>query len=141
MNRSDYLAKARHNEEFLESIDKNRFCDWWVTASFYVALHYVNAFVSVSIKSGFCSHEKIKNILHPQGSFTDLRFPRDKFEDYMLLQNLSRKARYMQVGDHEDSVCRLMKPKHVQKAEKLMNSVRTYVLSRQPKDDSSESGK
>lgn len=57
MNRSDYLAKARHNEEFLESIDKNRFCDWWVTASFYVALHYVNAFVSVSIKSGFCSHE------------------------------------------------------------------------------------
>lgn len=47
----------------------------------------------------------------------------------------------MQVGDHEDSVCRLMKPKHVQKAEKLMNSVRTYVLSRLPKDDSSESGK
>ena len=141
MNRSDYLAKAHHNEEFLESIDKDRFCDWWVTASFYVALHYVNAFVSVSIKSGFCSHEKIKSILHPQGSFTDLRFPRDKFEDYMLLQNLSRKARYMQVGDHEDSVCRLMKPKHVQKAEKLMNSVRTYVLSRLPKDDSSESGK
>lgn len=68
MNRSDYLAKARHNEEFLESIDKDRFCDWWVTASFYVALHYVNAFVSVSIKSGFCSHEKIKSILHPQGS-------------------------------------------------------------------------
>ena len=59
----------------------------------------------------------------------------------MLLQNLSRKARYMQVGDHEDSVCRLMKPKHVQKAEKLMNSVRTYVLGRLPKDDSSESGK
>lgn len=134
MDRSDYLAKARHNEEFLATIDRDRYSDWWVTASFYVALHYVNAFVSVSLKSGFCSHEKIKSILHPEGRFVDLRFPRDTFDDYLQLQNLSRKARYMQVGDHEDSVCKLMKPKHVQKAEKLMNSVRSYVLSRLPKD-------
>ena len=138
MEPSDYLAKAKHNEEFLESIDRERFCDWWVTASFYVALHYVNAFVSVSIKSGFCSHEKIKNLLHPEGNFPDLRFPKDKFEDYMLLQNLSRKARYMQVGDHEDSVCKLMKPKHVARAERLMGSVRSYVMSRLPKIGSDE---
>ena len=129
----DYLAKARHNEEFLGTIDRERFCDWWVTACFYIALHYVNAFVSVSIKSGFCSHEKIKNILHPEGNFQNLRFPREKFEDYMLLQNLSRKARYMQVGDHEDSVCKLMKPKHVARAKRLMESIRCYVLSRLPK--------
>lgn len=138
MEPSDYLAKAKHNEGFLESIDRERFCDWWVTASFYVALHYVNAFVSVSIKSGFCSHEKIKNLLHPEGNFPDLRFPKDKFEDYMLLQNLSRKARYMQVGDHEDSVCKLMKPKHVARAERLMDSVRSYVMSRLPKIGSGE---
>lgn len=140
MEQNDYLAKARHNEEFLSTIDRDRFCDWWVTASFYVALHYVNAFVSVSIKSGFCSHEKIKSILHPEGNFPDLRFPREKFEDYMLLQNLSRKARYMQVGDHEDSVCKLMKPKHVARAERLMESVRSYVLSRLLKEPQKSEG-
>lgn len=134
METSDYLEKAHHNEDFLGTVDKDIFADWYVTACFYVALHYVNAFISVHLKSGFCSHEKVKNVLNPNGAFPVLRAPKNIYQDYLELQNLSRKARYMQVGDNEKSVCKFMKPKHAALASGLMDSVRTFMLAKVVKD-------
>lgn len=127
METSDYLEKAHHNEEFLSTIDKNKFADWYVTVCFYVSLHYVNAFISRKMKSGFCSHEKVKRILHPEGSFVDLRMDKDAYLDYLQLQNLSRKARYMQIGDASETICKKMKPRHADSASSLMSSVKNYI--------------
>lgn len=132
MQTSDYIEKAKHNENFLSNVELEKFSDWYVTVCFYIALHYVNAFISVSLKSGFCSHEKVKQIIHPDGKIVNLRIDRNVYLDYLELQNLSRKARYMQIGDHEEGCCKRMKPKHAKNALSLMESVRGFINSKIP---------
>ena len=83
----DYLAKARHNEQFLEtfSLDTTNYLDWSVTEAFYVAVRCVDAH--------FCP-ERPGN--HQRRSAPVRTRPRTRpiFDAYRELFNQSREARY-----------------------------------------------
>mgnify|MGYP002507813409 CR=1 FL=1 len=128
MEAETYLCKAVSNEAFAKSLEAGaEFNDWIVTAHFYTALHYVNAYLSSHMRAGFCSHEKVKTILSPYGAFHAFRFPEGVFADYLELQNLSRRARYLKIGDDDTSALVKVKPRHAEKARRLMESVRAHV--------------
>lgn len=48
MRANEHLAKARHNERFLQELrlDTTDFLDWAVTVAFYSALHYIDALLA-----------------------------------------------------------------------------------------------
>ena len=45
LDAATHLAQARHNEDFFGRIDQSLDSDWAVTALFYAALHYVDAYL------------------------------------------------------------------------------------------------
>lgn len=45
-NVADHILQAQHNEEFYRATDKNVYSDWAMTAVYYAALHYVDAFLA-----------------------------------------------------------------------------------------------
>ena len=83
--RADHRDKAEQNQEFLNSIDANRFPDWVVTVAFYKALHLVEMLFA---KHGEHSdnhrdrHDMLKRI------FAEI------WREYRPLYTLSRRARY-----------------------------------------------
>ena len=87
---NQHLPLAESNERFVESISSlpARFPDWEITALFYSALHYVDAFLSTQG-------------IHPRSHENRIRSIRqyaDSWEDYRDLYNLSLDARYNMVS-------------------------------------------
>ena len=87
---NQHLPLAESNESFAESIVSlpARFPDWEITALFYSALHYVDAFLSTQG-------------IHPRSHDSRIRSIRsfaDAWEDYRDLYQLSLHARYNTVG-------------------------------------------
>ena len=83
---NQHLSLAESNERFAESIAAlpTRFPDWEITALFYSALHYVDAFLST------------QNI-HPRNHDSRIRSIRSfirAWDDYRDLYNLSLDTRY-----------------------------------------------
>jgi hypothetical protein len=46
---AEHIARARYNENFARELSTNRHAEWKIIASFYAALHYVEATI---VKSG-----------------------------------------------------------------------------------------
>ena len=88
-DRDEHLAKATHDEAFVDSFDINTtvFLDWVVTPLFYAALHYFEAYLATQGKH---------SLDHRTRDSTVLRTPalRPLFRDFGELKNLSISARY-----------------------------------------------
>jgi hypothetical protein len=84
-----HTSQASHNQAFLDTIDRNLFPDWVITAAFYKAVHIVEALlVRKGTPSG--NHTNRNAILKRQ--FTTV------WHDYHPLYNQSRVVRYLCVS-------------------------------------------
>ena len=88
-NKKEHLVKARHNEDFVDSLDiaTTKFLDWAVTALFYSGVHYIEAYFS------------LRNIHSPDHRSRDSDVRRDPvlrtlYRDFSELKNYSMNARY-----------------------------------------------
>lgn len=95
---ADHLAKAQHNEDFSNWInrlnaDTGDFEDWEVVALFYASLHLVDALLARHGEHPTCHAERRPD--HPPGrnKLVRQRFPL-VWSHYRLLQDLSLTARY-----------------------------------------------
>lgn len=85
---TDHILQARHNEEFYQATDKNVYSDWAMTAVYYAALHYIDAFLARV------------NIIDPGGHDVRDQEVRGRAELraisrlYFRLKSRSRNARY-----------------------------------------------
>jgi hypothetical protein len=93
-----HLAQAQHNEELYHHLADAtpRFIDWQITALFYAALHYVDAYLAkFAIHPN--SHEERSTWMGRESVLKTI------YAVYRDLQNRSRDARYeiypMRAGD------------------------------------------
>ena len=97
-----HVTQAKHNADLLgescfpDSCSSRQvpYLDWNVTVAFYVALHYVQAFLSLNgFKVRFFSHldrnDYLKNVVSARDSRVNRILP-----DYLVLYELSRRYRY-----------------------------------------------
>jgi hypothetical protein len=92
----EHLRQAQHNQELLDTIDRERFPDWAATVAFYKAVHLVQALFHTTHDS--CgSHSKRNGILRE-------KFP-EIWKQYQPLYTFSRLGRYW---------CMRVKTEHVQ---------------------------
>jgi hypothetical protein len=98
---SVHLRKARHNKEFLATIDVGgpRFLDWAVTVLFHCALHYVEAWFSRKLNRHFTSHGDRNQAVN--------RFLVRIAGGYLRLYNRARLARYEQFAMNSTDFHRL----------------------------------
>ncbi len=92
----EHRAQAEHNEFFVATL-QNPFWDWAVTATFYAALHYVDAFLMTKgIDPEF--HPDRNEYVRNDPTLTKIR------SNYRQLQNDSRSARYDVVPYSQEDV-------------------------------------
>lgn len=108
---NEHVQKAEHNEEFVQKIPTS--CqDWAVAGTFYAALHYVDAYLS------------LKN-LHPTAHPLRSRFVasihdlRVIYPDYRILEDVSRDARYH---------CTPITDSHLTSATQLLQKIKKQIL-------------
>ncbi|KYF76748.1 hypothetical protein BE17_44770 [Sorangium cellulosum] len=97
-----HLSQAAHNAAFLEAIDKERYPDWAVTVVFYVALHYVDAFLARKGRHEPATHENRERLAK---TFTELR---RVVPQYLRLKSASVRARYHGEKPSAEDVQRLI---------------------------------
>lgn len=93
-----HLKQAKHNANFLQSVENqwaDAFFDWKITLKFYVALHFMRAWVVqkgviVPLESHFAFHKE----LNPSNAQAKCPLPKPIFDAYYLLYAQSRQARY-----------------------------------------------
>jgi hypothetical protein len=82
---AEHLSQAKHNQSFLETIDRPDYPDWLATVAFYKALHLVEAMFRVgNHKTG--SHLRRNNILR--------KHYLSVWREYKTLYSFARLARY-----------------------------------------------
>jgi len=83
--KADHKDKAKHNQEFLDTIDRAAYPDWFVTVCFYKALHVVESlFAQKGMHSN--NHRDRHDCLKRQHA--------DIWQQYFPLYTQSRRARY-----------------------------------------------
>lgn len=85
----EHVAKAKHDEEFVNSLDLSTtpYLDWAITALFYAALHYVEAYFA-SMKRHSPDHRTRDSAIQRDSRIRAL------YNDYSELKNFSINARY-----------------------------------------------
>lgn len=84
---AEYLAQAEQNERFADTLAglPERFTGWEVTALFYAALHYVNAFLAAHDEEPEFHRQRNKLV----GDMTNAQ------DDYRMLYEESINSRYL----------------------------------------------
>jgi uncharacterized protein (UPF0332 family) len=91
-----YINHANHNYTFHESIQEcfpDHYFDWKVTCIFYVALHYMRAYIKSKGVDPGSSHNEIDQIINPARK-GKLPVTKTCWENYRNLYEYSRVARY-----------------------------------------------
>jgi uncharacterized protein (UPF0332 family) len=94
MNCAHHIALAKHNEAFVNSFgdyEKNTtpFLDWIVIATYYAALHYVDAVLYLSRGKDPHSHEERREAIRSEAKLAPVK------NSYKFLEDKSKKARYL----------------------------------------------
>jgi len=85
--KDEHLKQAGHNFEFYQSIDSKKYSDWAVTALYYSALQFVDAFLAKHrITPGQHDQRDQHMNLHPELKAIAIH--------YFKLKSASRTARY-----------------------------------------------
>jgi hypothetical protein len=83
-----HRAKAENNEFFISELD-NPFWDWAITATFYAALHYVEAYFANKAPALHpATHQMRDNYINSDAKLRSI------YIDYRQLEDESRDARY-----------------------------------------------
>lgn len=95
-NFDEHIDQAKSNLDFLQSVNSfaNGNWSWQVTVAFYVGVHLVNAHIAKIENQHYRSHEKVNDALNPFNNLST-SFGENEYTAYMILQNLSRRARYL----------------------------------------------
>lgn len=96
---AEHVAKARGNEEFARTLGAPTICalEWSITANFYAALHYVQAYFAT---------QNITFKLHTNRATAIARDAGLKaiYQDYREMQDASEAARYEVNGIESDDL-------------------------------------
>ena len=85
---SEHLDQAAHNEAFFASIEVATYSDWAVTALFYSALHYVDAYLARQGHEDPGDHDMRDTLMR------NYPVTRAVWNEYRRLKSFSRSARY-----------------------------------------------
>ena len=93
---SEHLDKARNNKRFADCIKSSSptFIGWAITALFYSALHYVEAY-NARYDAHFREHSELSR------DIADSPVLQSIYDDYRDLSNFSWNARYNAINYHE----------------------------------------
>jgi hypothetical protein len=103
-----HITQAKHNESLLsESCFPNpcsqtnlNYKDWTVTIAFYVALHYLEAYLHQhNFRTSFISHTDRNDYLKRIASLSDRKIAR-VLDKYLALYKLSKYTRYTACSYH-----------------------------------------
>ncbi|MFP4052952.1 MAG: hypothetical protein ACLFV7_03710 [Phycisphaerae bacterium] len=84
----DHIRQWRHNRRFIRTIEPE-FPDWAVTATFYAALHAVDAVFKSDNLQGITSHQARNQTLIHTSRYANI------WQNYQPLYGLSRTVRYL----------------------------------------------
>lgn len=128
---TDHLDHARSNLKFLSDLSRDHaeLWDWKITVAYYSALHLVNAFVADKYDLHPDSHEKLKEILHPESRFKDIRLDEKTHTGYNYLEMLSRRARYLCDVNSGDNNAHRCNGKHFTASVKQLDMVMRFFKS------------
>ena|SRR6185369_11992951 len=125
-----HIAQSKHNHEFLCCIkDKfpDKFYDWKITSTFYIAIHYVRA---LSKKRGITignSHESLKNAIDPKPPMPPiLVLSPECLSAYKTLYRYCRTARYDGFLN-EENFNRICKINYENYCAPALEVVKTYI--------------
>lgn len=129
-NFEEHIRQAQQNLEFLGKINQkiNNHYDWQVTVCFYVAVHLANAHIA---KFGvqYRKHTDVNFALNPENRASVCKLPTEEYVSYIVLHNLSRRARYL-VNDKQDDIRNentfFTYDKHFGKAIRHLDKLLTY---------------
>lgn len=104
---AEHIKQAKRNLLFLEHVNqsKNQFLDWQVTICYYVAVHLINAHLSLH-NMQYRKHIDVKHALNPKNTEaikSRSAFEQNEYLAYMKLQSLSRRSRYL-VNEKDDNL-------------------------------------
>lgn len=86
---TEHLIQAKHNEKLLAKLGGGEFDDWEVTLMFYIALHYVDAYLAKVHKIDDPGDHAERDRLVAEKNHT-----RTLYGTYMRLKSRSVQARY-----------------------------------------------
>jgi hypothetical protein len=111
-----HINWARQNEEFAKSLDPkfNIDANWAITAVFYAAVHYVDAYFAARGQRPV-DHDEREQKLNRDDFFASVR------KIYKELKRLSREARYEMAPYGE---------KEVRQSQALLEHIRSLVLTK-----------
>jgi hypothetical protein len=126
----EHIKQAKQNLEFLNKVNQqiDNHYDWQVTICFYVAVHLANARIS---KFGvqYRKHIDVNYALNPENITSICKLPEDEYVSYIILHNLSRRARYL-VNDKPEDIKNanafFTYEKHFAKAIRHLDKLLTY---------------
>ena len=95
----EHLTKAKHDEEFVSSLDLSTtpYLDWAITALFYAALHYVEAYFA-TMKRHSPDHRTRDSAVQRDSRIRGI------YDDFNELKNHSINARYYMIRFSESDI-------------------------------------
>ncbi len=128
----EHIRQAKSNLLFLLSVNNStpQFWDWQVTICFYAGVHIINAHTARKADMHFKTHDAVKSAINPEGAFTQTKVPENIYTAYVMLQGLSRLARYLcnEGGDHNGPAF-FAKEKHFKRALHCLDQLIKFVCS------------
>lgn len=129
-----YLNKAQHNQKlanFLEAQGEDGFPDWVITASFYVGLHWLCAWLSDQgrPRNSWHSHGDMRRLINPEarGEKPSGYIPVNKrtYNAYIELYDLSITSRYD--GFLDEATMKEFEQLEIQNAKEALIIIRQFI--------------
>ena len=111
-----HLNRAIENEQFADSLNSSSSLetDWAITALFYSAVHYVDAYLVVA-RSKPIDHQERERMIERNGTLSGIFMP------YRELKRMSRAARY-DIAAYG--------PRELAKAKRLLGEIKAVITPR-----------
>jgi hypothetical protein len=113
LTKAQHLQKAEENERFAATLDTNSpvGVEWAITIKFYVALHYIRAYLA-SIGQNYFRQESRGDAIQRDSKICNA------YDDYRELYDIARDARY--------DFCNLTKG-HLKFADDCLNEIKAVI--------------
>jgi len=124
-----HINQAKKNLAILAVLNKeiNTAWDWQVTTAYYTAVHIMNAHIAKVANLHYSTHDKLKNALYKPTS--PAKIDTGIYIDYGILENLSRRARYLcnDVNAVSSNTAHLTFDVHLKRSLQKLDSIMTYM--------------
>ncbi|CAA6809065.1 MAG: Unknown protein [uncultured Aureispira sp.] len=126
----NHVEKARDNFEFLEQINSKipNSIDWQVTVCYYTGLHLINAHLA-GFGVQYRNHKEVQGILDPTNPTSIAKIDEEPYYQYIKLERLSRRARYMTHGGNPSPKPAIIRDQHLAQSMKALDIIIVYFKS------------